>query len=155
MALYTGIMAIKKIKGIDNELLREVPFYEEYKSFLDYNESFGVILEELEDKNYNNFYPKYAEKITHMDNIVNLIDKYDLKNKYEAIKIMFITKEYDLAKNLGIYLKSETFYFRKIVEANNLVEILSKFDIKTYNFSNASKEIQEFKDDYFFEVFVS
>lgn len=41
MALYTGVNAIKKVKGVDSEVLIKIPFYDDYVRDLEYDESKG------------------------------------------------------------------------------------------------------------------
>jgi len=167
MALYTGVRAVKKIKGIDNSILLSIPWYSEMKGYIDYFEDCGGyppiaellhilnISEEMEDtdENYYNIYPDYLKKIQEYELSVSVIESQNLKNKIQEREIMFVTRKYALAEDFQALFNSSTFYFRKEVELDKLLLILP--EVLSYDMSDIIMRAKELGNNWIFEVHVS
>lgn len=176
MALYTGINAIQKVKGVSSNILIHVPFYSDYIGEIRYSESQGgypkyqYLLDFLNvdnkcgidnynedtEENYNHFHQQYKSIIEERERIIQDIDKYDLLNQFKYRELIFVKREYDLANYLGANLNSNEFYFRKIVHSEVLIPLLeSAKEAVGIDFSHPINEIKKILNEYDFEVHVS
>lgn len=176
MGLYTGINAIQKIKGVSSDILIRVPFYSDYVNEIDFFESQGgypkyqYLLDFLNigakcgidnynedtEENYNYFHEQYKSIIEERERIIEEIDKYNLLSQFKCRELIFIKRDYDLANYLVAKLKSNEFYFRKIVLAEELIPLLEGAkDTLGIDFSHTINEINKILNEYDFEVHVS
>jgi len=167
MALYTGIRAVKKIKGIDDSILLSIPWYSEMKGHIECFEDYGGYpsIKELTcvlnlpsdiedtDENYYTIYPDYEKKIKDYEYYTSVIEKEDLKNRIVEQEIMFVTRDYKLAKEFQTLFGSDSFYFRKEVDEESLLSTLVQ--VSSYDMFDFIVRIKELYGDWIFEVHVS
>lgn len=176
MALYTGIEMYKKIKGVEDWLLPHVDFYQEYVGELLFHNSQGGYphMEDMmialgmdwgtdyndNDEAYYALHPEYLQHIEKIEYIVQQIDKHDLKAKVENREVCFITRNYPLAQAVGELFDFPKFYYRKLVDADELLEKLQTMNIEMHEqVKNAMESslslIKAHKNEWVFEVHVS
>lgn len=176
MALYTGIEMYKKIQDIEDWILPHVSFYQDYVNELVFHDSQGgyphieYIMTALSidwgddydksDEVYYSLHVDYMKHIEKIEYIVQQIDKHDLKNKIKNKEVCFITRNYQLAYALGDLFDFPRFYYRKLVNPDELLDKLQTVNVEMHEkvrrtFESSLSIIREHKDKWVFEVHVS
>jgi len=176
MALYTGINMYKKIKGVEDWILPHVHNYWEYIHLLRADDQAGgyptmeYMFEVLNidykddfdssDDAYYELRQEYAKYVEKLEHIVQQIDMHKLFTKVENKEVCFITRNYPLAHALGDLFIFPKFYYRKLVDVDELLEKLPAVNVEMHEkvrrtFENSLPIIREHKDEWIFEIHVS